>query len=463
MTAKTLVSLHLLVWLVLALTLSGCAGQPTLLPATQPTETAAALSQAPVQPATATPTALLASPPVPTKTPGAPQPGQTPDLSVYKRQAWAARSPDEGWSANVVVSYPENADGTLFGDQYHTLVIAVNLKDGTQWRVVDEWLNYGLGYTTPEVLGWSDDGRFLYIGDSGVPDGCGPRFTQNLRRVHLSSGHVSPLEIDTGRSPALSPDGQTLVSFGEEGLLLHDLENGEEAAIAFEPPAQDWWPGSVSFSPEGEQLLFTLWLNACGGPDEISSSIILVDLAGQSARPLIESDPRRYSIQSWPEEAAVLLRDQVDGSWWLAVGSGEISAAPPQDVAEAQNALLRYFEALHAGRYAEASQLYGGSYETLTGQNPDLDPDDYAGLWQNACQVNGFQCLQVSNVFLLRKLPDEFHFRATFMNPDGSLFRRGPCCGADIADMPPEWEFDFTVVRDASGKYLVQDLPVYVP
>jgi hypothetical protein len=29
--------------------------------------------------------------------------------------------------------------------------------------------------------------------------------------------------------------------------------------------------------------------------------------------------------------------------------------------------------------------------------------------------------------------------------------------------MPPEWEFDFTVVRDASGKYLVQDLPVYVP
>jgi hypothetical protein len=373
------------------------------------------------------------------------------------------RSPDGGWSANVVVSYPENADGTLFGDQYHTLVTVVNLQDSTQWRVVDEWLNYGLGYTTPEVLGWSEDGRFLYIGDSGVPDGCGPRFTQNLRRVHLSSGHVAPLEIDPGRSPALSPDGKLLVSFGEEGLLLHDLESGEESRVAFEPPAAEWWPGSVSFSPDGEQLLFALWLNPCTGPDERSSSIFLVDLPGQSARPLVESDARQFSIQSWPEEATVLLRDQVDQSWWLDVSSGEISAAPPQEAAEAQNALVRYFEALHDGRYAEASQLYGGSYETLTNNNPDLDPDDYAALWQNACQVNGFQCLEVSNVFLLRRLPDEYHFRVTFMNPDGSLFRRGPCCGADIADMPPEWEFDFTVVKDVSGRYLVQDLPVYVP
>lgn len=131
----------------------------------------------------------------------------------------------------------------------------------------------------------------------------------------------------------------------------------------------------------------------------------------------------------------------------------------------ALQALTAFFDHLNAGRYPEATELYGGSYEVLIGYNPDLDPQDLAGLFRNGCTVNGLQCLEVRDARLQEQVPatGEYRFLVEFSTADGELFVRGPCCGATEEEMPSESEFLFTVVRGGDGEYRVQDLPVYVP
>ena len=61
----------------------------------------------------------------------------------------------------------------------------------------------------------------------------------------------------------------------------------------------------------------------------------------------------------------------------------------------AMETLTRFFSYLHDGLYTEAARLYGGSYQELAEMNSLIDPADYEALWENACKVNGFQCLYV--------------------------------------------------------------------
>jgi hypothetical protein len=95
----------------------------------------------------------------------------------------------------------------------------------------------------------------------------------------------------------------------------------------------------------------------------------------------------------------------------------------------AEQALLHFFEDLHAGRYAEAAELYGGSYEVPIDHNPPVDPNDHAALWRNACTINGGQCLLIRSVILRTSVS----------------------------------EFSYRVITADGGRFLVQDLPPYVP
>jgi hypothetical protein len=137
----------------------------------------------------------------------------------------------------------------------------------------------------------------------------------------------------------------------------------------------------------------------------------------------------------------------------------------PSDQELALKSLMSFFDHLSAGRYEEASQLYGGSYEVLIDQNPALDAQDHAALLRNACTVNGFQCLRVRTARLHQQVATgaEFHFRVEFSTLDGGLFIWGPCCGAIETDRPPQSEFLFTVTMSKDGEYRVQDLPIYGP
>ncbi len=128
----------------------------------------------------------------------------------------------------------------------------------------------------------------------------------------------------------------------------------------------------------------------------------------------------------------------------------------------ARQALTDYFTALNKGDYAAAMALYGGSYELLQEWNPDLDPNDHVALLERGCTQNGLQCLALRSATLEEQNGDTFVFTVEFSKPDGSLFVRGPCCGATETEMPSVSQFGFTVVK-VGNRYLVQDLPVYVP
>jgi hypothetical protein len=130
----------------------------------------------------------------------------------------------------------------------------------------------------------------------------------------------------------------------------------------------------------------------------------------------------------------------------------------------AEQALLAYLQALASGDYSAAVALYGGNYEVLQDNNPGIAKEDRHSLFEAGCTINGFVCnLAVKTIVYVNQLSrDEFRFSLELKNPDGSLFERGPCCGADPADSPPETQFDF-IVKNVDGKYLVMDLPIYMP
>lgn len=146
-------------------------------------------------------------------------------------------------------------------------------------------------------------------------------------------------------------------------------------------------------------------------------------------------------------------------SLWL---KEEGSLSPDAELA--LQTLNDFFTYLQAGRYAEASLLYGGSYNVMRDHNPELDPDDYAALFHNACTINGAMCLKIRSAELwIKPSATEFRFMVEFENPDSSLFVLGPCCGDTNPSQPQQKEFIYTVKRDDSGSYMVMEMPVYLP
>ena len=135
----------------------------------------------------------------------------------------------------------------------------------------------------------------------------------------------------------------------------------------------------------------------------------------------------------------------------------------PSTAGEALATLIDFFKLLNTKQYAEADALYGGDYEQLQVFSSDADPADHATLWANACELAGLQCLPVRTAIFEKLQGDTYFFQVEFSNPDGSLFVLGPCCGANATEMPPVSQFEYRVTRNSNGKFVVMDLPPYVP
>lgn len=160
------------------------------------------------------------------------------------------------------------------------------------------------------------------------------------------------------------------------------------------------------------------------------------------------------------------------GKTWIAVilcslisllsGTACTSQVPP-DSEQAKQALTDFFMYLNQGDYAKADMLYSGNYQTMVDWNPEVAPNDHLTLWENACNMNGLQCLKLRSAILREEKANKYVFTVEFSNPDGSMFVRGPCCGATETEMPSVSQFDYLVQKDAEGQFKVADLPVYIP
>jgi hypothetical protein len=132
------------------------------------------------------------------------------------------------------------------------------------------------------------------------------------------------------------------------------------------------------------------------------------------------------------------------------------------DEAQARQALSEFFSRLHAGRYDQVEALFGGDVAVLADWNPSMPPDDSAALWKQGCEANGLVCLEIRQIVSTALVSDTFEFVVEFSLDDGTLFVRGPCCGASETNMPPQSQFTYTVVK-MGERFVVRELPVYVP
>jgi hypothetical protein len=137
-------------------------------------------------------------------------------------------------------------------------------------------------------------------------------------------------------------------------------------------------------------------------------------------------------------------------------------APASQSLEHARNLLVRYFKLLHDGYYDEAVNLYADGYDTLAEWNPDVPANHYGQLLASACELQ-LRCLEVRRVVRSTVISSsQFDFTIEFRNDDGTLFKRGPCCGATEKEMPTVTQFTYRVEQRA-GEMRVHGLPVYVP
>jgi hypothetical protein len=462
--------------LFLAMFLAACSG-------VQPPETAQASL---TQPATAMETetavplpgdtpepTLTATPAPPIASPSPAGPTPTPELGDMTVQLLTSTSPDEQWKAEALLAYPYNPQGTFVGDMDYARLTVFRTDGSQQWTPYEEWSPTGLGDSYLTGFHWSADGRYLYFSHSGNADGCGTPFVTNLRRVDLQDGSLSEIPLSgLGLDViTISPSGDRMAYRTSEGFLLYKLETGETRTLPYEwAEGFDYLVGGYAWSPDEEQLAFTITHNFCGPFEDVLTSIQVIELDSGEARSLTERDARRLQVTGWPEPERLQVIDPDGKTYTLTEDSGTLlpEDTPADPATTATGVLSEYLGALNAGSfdssgYERAAGLYGGSYETLLEINPGVDLDAHDILFRNACRVNGFQCLRIREVLSIEAVrgTNEFKITVSLMNPDGSVFARGPCCGEETGE--PQTEFVFTVRQNDRGEFKVLELPPYVP
>ncbi len=221
--------------------------------------------------------------------------------------------------------------------------------------------------------------------------------------------------------------------------ILRYSPAGNLLGIAYPQPAEFYAEQDVVVAPDG--LVYQMVSN----PDH---SVQIVRLGFKSGK--IGQEVPAASPTLTPTALTPLLP-----TWTVTpVGATDLDLA--------RQTLLTFFTLLHDGRYDEAIPLYGGDYDTMREQNPEIPPEDYTALWQAACTRQS-PCLLVSRIVEEKSIaPEEFEFVVEFVWIDGTLFKLGPCCGATEAEMPPVWQFKYTVQK-VDGEFLVMEGPVYIP
>ncbi|MFA5420399.1 MAG: hypothetical protein WC341_18235 [Bacteroidales bacterium] len=96
--------------------------------------------------------------------------------------------------------------------------------------------------------------------------------------------------------------------------------------------------------------------------------------------------------------------------------------------------------------------------------NPELSPEAHGALMQNACTINGAQCLQPKSIAIDEKVSkSKFLYRVEFQNEDSSLFVQTLCCGESNKNSEERSSFLFEVSMNSEGKFLVMDMVPYMP
>lgn len=264
-------------------------------------------------------------------------PGPTWVLPIPKPTAWPSVEPD--WR------YDPSPDGAWLVRSYTgpTLPITDAAGSVTEWyyraqqlvsadrvlthSLVDEWSMMGLGFPSPDVLGWAPERDRVYLVETGWADGCDLfGWAKELRAVDLPSGQVTWL-AGFLYAPSPSPDMRHLVfsradSESGDRIVVKDLRTGRETATPF---GQRSGPnglvevGAWRWSPSGNRVAFTFAPEPCQ-----TEGVGVLDLAGASVTIIQPPAPGDSRVTRWDGENAILVRSNP-----LAYTYTEGRATPP--------------------------------------------------------------------------------------------------------------------------------------
>lgn len=389
-----------------------------------------------------------------------------PDWLAWGAPAFTLAPDGSFWIADSAAEPPRLLHFSPNGELLKTITLE-GLLVGLADVAADEHNVWALGIASqpPQVLRFSAEG--IYPQRYDLPEGLRPE--NGLTGI------------------ALARNGALLVEL-EGGARLHQLLNG---AGELDPrPVASLYPKQW-VTPDGSYYTDTFEMEP--GPVVQGKRVVRYYsdegmLLGELALP----EPAvfaQHDLSLGPDGFLYFMISRADHSveiWRLGFGGGPFpeeggapapsptplspllpawETPPPgvSDLAIARQTLIRFFTFLHYGRYGDAAALYGGSYADLPIVHEDLPPTsaDKALVWESECEL--LQCLLVARVVEEKQVsPDEFSFVVEFMNEDGTLFVLGPCCGATEAEMPPVWQWPYTV-KKIDGQFRVMGAPVFVP
>lgn len=243
-----------------------------------------------------------------------------PDLSGMAIERTEYFSPNQLWHAEIVVALPAEGD-----ESYYTALSLADVQNGLTWTPVAEWRNYGLGYTTPRIVYWSTDGRYLYFTNAPHPDGCA-LFTNasDLQQVDLTDGTVREvLPAESMSVVAVAPDG-TIAMVRQKTIALTTLDNvgnldkvGNDETVEIHLDFEDGnlQLGNLVWSPDSRQLAFTVAFAPCQ-PPAWRHAIYLLERTSESVQQVMSPDEGRMQLVEWVDETQLLLAD-IDGQQWL--------------------------------------------------------------------------------------------------------------------------------------------------
>lgn len=306
------------------LTLTSCSGPPASpLPASTEAPSTASIPVTPRPVDTPVPadTPTRRAPATPSR---ASTPIPTPDLASFDEKEWSYTSPDGKWMALTKAAFPKVGSAAV---SYYTQLKVSQASGDTEWVVVNEWSEWGLGYTVPQPLSWSLDGRYCYYTNRPVPDGCAVFVNGlDLWKVDLSSGSVEQIMPPSGLWLALSPD-ETMVAYiryGGRALVIRDLSTGKERETQLDP-GKPYQAGAITWSPDGAAILLTLALQPCSGSWADSTSIVHIDAASLEQTTAIREDRRLLTTVEWPTLDRALLKDKEGDYWWMDPVTNEVT------------------------------------------------------------------------------------------------------------------------------------------
>lgn len=235
------------------------------------------------------------------------------DLNIEKQTLF---SPDGLCSWERLLAWPLTEKAlTKYGYQFFVRVnvscVRPKTHEEVNWVLVNEWQEQNLGYSIPDLLGWSADGNTLYFHDSIIPDGCQPigGFQENFRQVDLSTGNITLLFSEMRSGASLSPDTTRIVYYDMQNMDVgvYTLLSGEVQHIPFSIPEKDtyWDVGDFTWSPDGQRVLFVLVSGDACFPS--AAYIMRMDVTKGEIKIVLTNEGQYFSILEWVEPTRVLI------------------------------------------------------------------------------------------------------------------------------------------------------------